>query len=78
MSRQGKRRKLMSPWTGPWRVSDDDKEHVYAVQLFVELRDVHVVTMRFYVDDQLEITVELLKVSLKMINQANITSAKSR
>ena len=47
MSRQGKRRKLMSPWTGPWRVSDDDKEHVYAVQLFVELRDVHVVTMRF-------------------------------
>ena len=25
VSRQGKRRKLMSPWTGPWRVVNDDK-----------------------------------------------------
>ena len=27
----GKHRKLMSTWTGPWRVAIDDKEHVYAV-----------------------------------------------
>ena len=31
VSRQGKLRKLMSTWTGPWRVANDDKEHVYAV-----------------------------------------------
>ena len=48
-SRQGKHRKLMSTWTGPWRVANDDKEHVYAVQHLVtaELRDVHVARMRF-------------------------------
>ena len=31
VSRQGKHRKLISTWTGPWRVASDDKEHVYAV-----------------------------------------------
>ena len=33
VSTQGKHRKLMSTWTGPWRVANDDKEHVYVVQL---------------------------------------------
>ena len=49
VSRQGKYRKLMSTWTGPWRVANDDKEHVYAVQHLVtaELRDVHVARMWF-------------------------------
>ena len=61
--RQGMCRKLMSPWPGPWRVANDDQEHVYAVQHLVELRDVHVARKRFYSDDQLEITRELLKVS---------------
>ena len=39
----------MSTWTGPWRVANDDKEHVYAVQHLVtaELRDIHVARMRF-------------------------------
>ena len=69
VSRQGKRRKIMSPWTGPWRVANDEKEHVYALQHLVELRDVHVARMRFYADDQLEITGELLKVSQKLDNQ---------
>ena len=43
VSNQGKHHKLMSTWTGPWRVTNDDKEHVYAVQHMVtaELRDVH-------------------------------------
>ena len=47
VSRQGKRRKLMSTWTELWRVANDDKEHVYAVQNLVtpELRDVHVARM---------------------------------
>ena len=31
VSRQGKRCKFMSTWTGPWRVANDDKERVYAV-----------------------------------------------
>ena len=49
VSTQGKHRKLMSTWTGPWRVANDDKEHVYAVQhlLTAELRDVTVARMRF-------------------------------
>ena len=64
MSRQGKRCKLMSTWTGPWRVANDDKEHVDAVQHLVtaELRDVHVARTRVYADDKLKITGELLKV----------------
>ena len=49
VSRKDKYRKLMSTWTGPWRVANDDKEHVYGVQHLVtaELRDVHVARMRF-------------------------------
>ena len=46
-SRQGKHRKLMSTWTGPWRVANDDKENVDAVQHLVtaELREVHVLSL---------------------------------
>ena len=49
VSTQGKHRKLMNTWTGPWRVANDDKEDVCAVQNLVtaELRDVHVARMRF-------------------------------
>ena len=50
--------------------SNDDKEHVDAVQHLVtaELRDVHVASMRFYADDKLEITGELLKVFQQLEN----------
>ena len=53
----------MSTWTRPSRVTDDDKEHGYAVQRLVtaKRRDVRVARVRFYADDQLEITCELLK-----------------
>ena len=53
VSKQGKHCKLMSTWTGPSRVANGDKEHVYAVQhlVTVELRDVHVARMRFYADE---------------------------
>ena len=51
--------------------SNDDKEHVDAVQHLVtaELRDVHVARMRFYTDDKLEITGELLKDFQQLENQ---------
>ena len=39
-----------------------------------ELRDVHVARMRFYTDDQLEITVELLKVFQQLENQGEYLS----
>ena len=80
VSRQGKHRKLMSTWTGPWRVAIDDKEHVYAVQYLIpaELRDVHVARMRSYADDKLEITGELRKVSNKWRTRACTTSGASR
>ena len=57
VSRQGKHRKLMSTWTGPWRVADDDKEHVYAVQHLA------------YANDKLEITGELRKVFQQLEKQ---------
>ena len=71
VSKQGKHRKRMSTWTGQWRVATDDKEHVHAVQHLVtgELRDFHEARMRFYADDQLEITGELLKVFQQLENQ---------
>ena len=49
---------------GLWRVANDDKDHVYAVQHLVtaEPRDVHVAKMRLYADDKLESTGELLNV----------------
>ena len=70
-SRQGKDPKLMSTWTRPWRVANDDEEHAYTVQHFVtaELRDVHMARMRLYADDQLEITGEVLKVFQQFENQ---------
>ena len=60
----------MTTWTWPWRAANDDKEHVYAVQHLVtaDLRDVHVARMRFYADDKLEITGELLKVFQQLEN----------
>ena len=60
---RGENCNLMSTWTRPSRVTDDDKEHGYAVQRLVTAKrhDVHVARMRFYADDQLEITCELLK-----------------
>ena len=71
VSTQGKHRKLMSTWTGPWRVANDDKEHVYALKHLVtaKLRDVHLARMRFYVVDKLEITDELLSVFQQLENQ---------
>ena len=70
VSRQGKHRKLMSTWTEPWHIANDDKELVYAVQHLVtgELREVHVPRMRLYADDQVEITGELLKVFQQLEN----------
>ena len=61
VSRQGKHRKFMSTWTTLWRVANDDKEDVYTVQHLViaELHDVRVARIRFYADDQLDITGEL-------------------
>ena len=51
----------MSTWTGPWRVVNDDREHVYAVEHIVtgETRDVHVARMRFYADRHLKVTKRL-------------------
>ena len=71
VSKQGKHRKLMSTWAGPWRVGIDDEEHVYAVLHLVtgERRDVHLARTRFYADDQLEITGELFKVFQQLEHQ---------
>ena len=80
VSRQGKHPKLMSTWTGPWRVANDDKEHVYAAQQLVaaEPRDVHAARMPVYADDKLEIIGELLKVFQQLENQGEYHIRASR
>ena len=48
----------MSTWTGPRRIETGDKLHVYCVQNTVtgEVKNVHVVRLRFYADKDLEMT----------------------
>ena len=55
---QGRHRKLMSTWTGPWRVANDDRDHVYTVENLVngETREVHVARTKFYADKDLHVT----------------------
>ena len=71
VSIQLEHRKLMNTWTRPSCVANDDKLHVYAVHHLVtaEPSDVHVARMRFYANDHLEITGELLKVFQLLENQ---------
>ena len=68
---EGQPPKLKSTWTRPWRVANGDKEQVYAVQdlITAEPRDVHVTRTRFFADDQLDITGDLLKVFQELKNQ---------
>ena len=48
--RPGSTLKLVSTWTGPWRTVMADKMYAYGVQNIVtgEVKDVHVVRLRFY------------------------------
>ena len=61
VTRQGRNHKLVSSWTGPWRVVNDDRDHLYVVQNIVtgETRDVHVARMLFYCDAILRVTSRL-------------------
>ena len=70
VSRQGENCNLMSTWTRPSRVTDDDKEHGYAVQRLVTAKpgDIHAEGMRVYADDKFEITSELLKIFQQLEN----------
>ena len=56
--RPGSTPKLVTTWTGPWRIVTADKVHVYDVQSIVtsEVKDVYVVRLRFYADKDLERT----------------------
>ena len=59
--RQGVTPKLMSTWTGPWRVVGADHSHVYSVQNIVsgKVHTAHVARLRFYADADLNITAEV-------------------
>ena len=61
--RSGSTAKLLMAWTGPWRVVVAQRPQVHGVQNIVsgEVRDVHVVRMRFYGDAALAITAELIR-----------------
>ena len=55
--RQGVTPKLMSTWTGPWRVVRADHSHVYSAQNVVSGKGhtAHVARLRFYADADLNI-----------------------
>lgn len=59
--RQGVTPKLMSTWTGPWRVVATDHDHVYSVQNIVsgKVHQAHVARLRFYADATLNVTADL-------------------
>ena len=52
--------KLISTWTGPWRVVGANHSHVYSVQNIVsgKVHTAHVARLRFYADADLNITAE--------------------
>ena len=53
--------KLVTTWTGPWRVVSGGSAHVYNVQDIVtsETKEVHVVRMRAYADSALAVGAEV-------------------
>ena len=53
--------KLMSTWTGPWRVVRADHSHVYSVQNIVsgKVHTAHVARLCFYADADFNITAEI-------------------
>ena len=52
--------KVMSTWTGPWRVVGANHSHVYSVQNIVsgKVHTAYVARLRFYADADLNITAE--------------------
>ena len=50
--------KFVSTWTGPWPIVTADKVHAYGVQNIVmgEVKDTHMIRLRFYADKDLEMT----------------------
>ena len=68
--RQGVTPKLMSTWTGPWRVVGADHYHLYSVQKIVsgKVHTAHVARLRFYADADLNITAEIKDIfSIRML-----------
>ena len=53
--------KLMTTWTGPWRMVSGRSPHVYNVQDIVtdEMKEVHVVRLRVYADSSLAVGAEI-------------------
>ena len=64
LRRQGVSPRLMSTWTGPWRVVGADHPHVYSVQNIVsgKVHTAHVACLRFYADVDLNISAEIKNV----------------
>ena len=56
--------KLMSTWSGPWRVVGNYNHHVYSAQNIVsgKVHTAHVARPRFYADANLNITAEIIDV----------------
>ena len=69
--RAGLTPKLAATWTGPWRAVTAEQKHVYSVQNIIsgDVRDVHVVRLRFYSDAQLDVTSDLKDVFQHSLNQ---------
>ena len=75
---QGSTPKLVSTWTGPWRIVTVDKIHVYSVHNIVrgKVKDERVVRNRFYADKGMEMTAALKKVLQQMAEIVDISNAE--
>lgn len=67
----GKTSKLMSTWTGPWRVTNAPSPHVYQVQDIVSghVTTAHVARLKFYRDSSLGITEYVQEAFQYLFNQ---------
>ena len=61
----------MSTWTGPWRVIDASKQHVYQEQNIIngEVSTAHVARIKFYKDSSLGITADIKESFQYLLNQ---------
>ncbi|CAN0277268.1 unnamed protein product, partial [Scytosiphon promiscuus] len=67
----GKASKLLSTWSGPWRITNASTPHVYHVQNIVDgkITTAHVARMKFYHDSSLGLTADIKETFQYLLNQ---------
>lgn len=71
VQKRGHVSKLMSTWTGPWRVIDTSKPHIYQVLNSIDgsVTTSHAARLKFYHDTSLGVTAEVKEAFQHLYNQ---------